>query len=182
MSLERKFKLSLPSSARQSSLWRKAPQGFSLIELLLASLVMAVGVLSMISLQVKSVGVVNNSNLRASAVVLVSDMAQRMRNNRNIALANGYLTNGGSNGADLPACISLAGCSGAELAQQDIWEWHQRIIGADTISQGLPSGNGRVFRNTDDGSFSVEVSWVKGAGPTTDQATQRQNVTQRVYL
>jgi len=104
--------------------------GFSLIEVLVALLVLAIGVLGIAALQFKALKYGNDANVRTQISYLASDITDRMRINRtNIASYVGNYTVdidnlGGS------ACNNATGAD----ATNDLGCWHNEI---DTI---LPHG------------------------------------------
>jgi type IV pilus assembly protein PilV len=161
-----------------------AQGGFSLVEVLIAGLVLAVGALGMMSLQITSINNVASAQNRTQAVFLMNDMANRMRHNKAAAADGRYITDAGSGGARVTDC-ELAGCSGEALAQHDIWEWHGVIIGADMgfgpLVPGLPEGNGAIVENAD-GSFMITVSWQEQASNKAQGRFERREVSQRLYL
>lgn len=161
-----------------------AQDGFSLVEVLIASLVLAVGALGMMGMQITSINNAASAQNRTQAVFLMNDMANRMRHNKIAAGDGRYISNAGSGGARVAAC-EVAGCSGEALAQHDIWEWHGVIIGADMgfgpLVPGLPEGNGMITENAD-GSFTISVSWQERVGTNAQARYERREVSQRLYL
>jgi type IV pilus assembly protein PilV len=159
----------------------KSQSGFSLIEVIVSSFIMSIGALSMISLQLTSIGGTHNSQLRSMAVVMVDEMAQRMRNNRAVAIGGSYVTDAGSNGVEVSACNEAGGCTGTDLARHDIWEWYGQVVGVTDETIGLPAGNGSVVDNGD-GSFTIAVSWVETKGLDPGVSNEQRLVSQRIYL
>ena len=110
-------------------------QGFTLLEVLIAVLVLSIGLLGLAGLQ--ATGLQNNHSayLRTQATVRAYDIADRMRANPQ-GLANGNYNNGVA--AVNTACTSSAGCTPAEMAGNDLADWN-----ADNAAW-LPSGGGLV--------------------------------------
>ena len=79
---------------RTSLLMRRAARGFSMIELLVAVLVMGIGVLGITGLQMVSLQNNRGALTRADAVQLAYDMLDRMRANPGAAYAGLFLTEG----------------------------------------------------------------------------------------
>lgn len=104
--------------------------GFTLIEVLVAMFVLALGVIGMAATQATSARLRQQAALESEAVALAASLAARMRVNRaQLALpdlANPYLFDyDGASGppADPPLqCFGAAGCDSAQLARFDVHE------------------------------------------------------------
>lgn len=133
--------------------------GFSMIEALVALLVLSLGLLALAGFQVRvlvdSVGA-SNQNL---AMQLAGDMADRIRNNpaaaattpsRYVADWSAAAANGPS-----PSCEGArAACNAAELAAHDLWGWKRAIAAA------LPGGVADVKASaTAGGMLFLHVAW-----------------------
>ena len=126
--------------------------GSSLVEVLVAMLIMAVGLLGLASLQVISIKNINNSQFRSLATTYAYDMVERMRSNPGGVSSNAYNAIDGSETE--PSCTSS--CSNAVIAQSDAYQWNSLISQAVNVG-GLPNGLGTV---TGDGSsFVITISW-----------------------
>lgn len=122
----------LPSYRRQ--------QGVSLIEVLVAILVIALGILTMLAMQINSTKLTKTSETRAMGALLVSDLADRMRANRTGFTDNKYaFTESIKDPAPITTCSgSKANCTPEQMAQQDLAEW------LTNIRFNLPSGTAHV--------------------------------------
>lgn len=128
---------------------RSRQQGLTLIEILIAMLILAVGLLGMASLQVRAVQDTTNSSFRSVAIYYANDMADRIRANRDGEAANLYTSvNGGSQQS---ACLTTAGCNSSAMATHDKWEWQQNLAAA------LPAGTGELARAGE--VYTATVSW-----------------------
>ena len=146
-------------------------RGYSLTELLVAVLVIAVGALGVAGLQLASSKNSRGALERTTAAILADDMIERMRANPNGDYA------GVSEGGGPPGFVDcLAGnCTSVDLAQFDIavWKcalgrWHLtppcgavRAAGVlpDERSQpGLPEGDGAIAWGPGR-TFRVAVTW-----------------------
>lgn len=114
--------------------------GFSLLESLVALLLISVGILGIANMQFN--GLVNNNRAydRSVAVGLVSDMAERLRINAEVASAGGYSTS--ESMTDV-------------LATADVTSWL-----AD-VQNRLPSGGGELAytAGATGGEYDITVTW-----------------------
>ena len=105
--------------------------GFTLVEVLVALVVMAVGMLGIAGLYVEGLRAGRTAIYRTTAVTLAADMADRIRANPGAA-ASYAGTGPGSAGF---ACVNgPADCSATEMAQDDWFRWLQDLNGR------LPAG------------------------------------------
>jgi type IV pilus assembly protein PilV len=136
-----------------------AQQGFSLLEVLIAALVLAIGLLGLAALQASGLQSGHASSLHSQATLLAYDIADRMRANqagyrrgfyRDVTAADRSCTWSGS---------QPAACTPLQMAQHDIWEWNAKVAAR------LPQGVGTVCRDSSpndggdtDGDGTVEAS------------------------
>jgi type IV pilus assembly protein PilV len=102
--------------------------GFTLVEALVALVVMAVGLLGIAGLYVEGLRAGRTSVYRSAAVTLASDMADRIRANPQGAYA------GSGPGADNACVNGPADCSADQLAADDWFRWREEL------ARRLPSG------------------------------------------
>ena len=127
--------------------------GFTMLEVLVAIVVLAFGLLGLAGLQAD--GLRNNTSayLRSQATLMAYDMLDRMRANTQGVESGDYDNLLDATPTD-PDCISTdAGCAVAQIAQSDAYEWSQQL------STLLPSGQGRVIGNGSGSIFSITVMW-----------------------
>lgn len=107
---------------------RRAQRGFSLVEVLVALIIMSVGMLGIASLYVQSMQAGRTSLFRHNAVTLAGDVADRIRANPNAGAAyEGAAANNN--------CVAAGtNCSGPQMAEQDILNWEQQA--RDTLPNG----------------------------------------------
>ena len=146
--------------------------GFSLIEVLVAMLVLTIGLLGMANLQSRSIAGGYDAYLRTQASALAHSIIDRMRANRRQALGTpNYKT---SFEADplLPTADCGRGCSPQDMARQDVLEWkcnlgaylHKQYC-AGLVSQAtLPNGDGQIEDYSASGQTRVSVRWTDSAG------------------
>ena len=144
---------SIEKSKTRSTLMMQ--KGFTLIEVMVAVFVLAVGVLGMAGMQAVSVRESQNSIFRSQADILAGDMADRLRANRADAadeLSTNYETDGTNDGGD---CLgTTANCDEVELAAYDIFQWQTQIANSN-----LPSGIGTITRNDGTSEYTILVFW-----------------------
>jgi len=158
-------------AAMSSTIAYKQARGFSLIEILITMLIIAVGLMGTATLQLTGLSSNQGSYLRTQASILVYDMADRMRGNPDRAIAGDYDgfsfdANSGAEGT-LNSLKSIAtdcitqggGCSRSKQSDTDLYEWAQSLMGAGSSSVALlPGAKGDVVRVIDD-LFRVTVRW-----------------------
>lgn len=135
---------------------RPGARGFSIVEALVALVVLSIGMLGIAALYVESLRAGRSAIYRTHAVNLASDMADRIRANR--TAGNAYLLP--ANGTPTPQqCVApdTVVCTPPQLAQDDMARW------LTAIGQQLP-GNGN---QTPDGTIVV----LPGVPPTINQYT-----------
>ncbi len=118
----------------------KSSIGFSLVEVLVAILVLAIGLVGLATLQMAGLRSNQTAYYRSVATELAYDMIDRMRANA-VGVTAGYYkqTAVGSSG-DASKCENdpSKSCSASELAGYDLARWN------NALAAGLPSGQGIV--------------------------------------
>lgn len=134
--------------------------GFTLLEVLVAVLVLAIGLLGLAGLMTASVRNNQSAYQRTQATWLAYDIIDRMRVNRAVALANGYNTAFGT-----PATCTASPALAGAMEAQDLADWKNQIACA------LPAGDGSVAVQANR-TVTVRVQWndSRGIGQH-DQAT-----------
>lgn len=123
-------------------------RGFGLIEVLVALLVLAVGLLGMASLQSTSLQLTTGSQTRTQAILLAEDMIERIRANRENRLL--YESAAGA----APACDPGYTVANANVVNDDLSDWR------NALACLLPAGNGSVdVSGADNRIITVEVIW-----------------------
>lgn len=136
--------------------------GFTIIEVLIAVLVISIGLLGMAGLQTTGIQQSHNSYLKTQASLLAYDMADRMRANLQGVNAGSYdaIDSMDDPVTSAPSCVSGGtACSAADTATYDIYQWtHKDAEGS--IASLLPSGYGIIAENG--GVFTITVLWDEG--------------------
>ena len=120
----------------------RVDSGFSLIEVLVALLILSVGLLGLAGLQSRGLRESNSALLRSQAVQYAEDILDRMRANRANALEY-----------NITLSDAVTGYDG--IVETDLVEWR---LG---LATSLPGGNGEV--NVDNNlTTTVLVQWLEG--------------------
>lgn len=121
-------------------------KGFSLLEVLISAVVLAVGMLGIASLQLNAIRYNNSAQLRSIAIAQAGNMIDRM-------MANGEGINAGSynNISGTPSLPVCSTCTPGQIAQRDVYLWNTGN------SQLLPSGQGTIVRSGN--QFTVTIRW-----------------------
>lgn len=120
--------------------------GFTLIEVLIAMVVLAIGLLGLAGLQATSLRNNQSAYNRSQATQLAYDIADRMR--ANVAGKTTYTTGTATTTA---TCLTTAGCTKEEMAENDLKEWNDAIIAT------LPSGTGTITISA--GIYTITINW-----------------------
>ena len=131
--------------------YSRLQRGFSLVEVLIALVIMSVGMLGIAGLYVQSLQAGRTSMLRHNAVTLAGDIADRIRANPTAGIA--YAGAGADND-----CVAMGtDCDEASMAAHDIFLWDDQAV--DT----LPSGDVTVaFDDTNNPpEYTIRVDWVE---------------------
>lgn len=115
-------------------------KGLTLIEVLVAVLILSIGLLGLAGLQTLSLRSNHSAYLRSQATILAYDIADRMRANRQPALSGSY-----------NIALKSTPATGSSIAAIDLQEW-KLALGAL-----LPSGDGSI--EIVGGNLTVTVSW-----------------------
>lgn len=111
---------------------RQAQHGLAMIEVLVALLITAFGILGFVGLQAQTVVSQLEGYQRTQALILLSDMAQRMSLNR--SQAADYVA------ADVGVAL-VENCEGVTpLADKDLCEWGLLLQGATEVQDGVRLG------------------------------------------
>ncbi len=133
----------------------KKSRGFSLVEVLIALIIMSVGMLGIAGLYVQSMQAGRTSMLRHHAVNLAGDIADRIRANPTAGAA--YIA---SPGADNGCDVGDIDCTVAQMAANDIFLWQAQAAEflppmADGTDQVIIGFDGAAIPPT----FTVTVRW-----------------------
>jgi type IV pilus assembly protein PilV len=125
---------------------KRPAKGFTLIEILVALVVLSIGLLGVAALQLNSLRNNHSSAMRTQATFLAYDIIDRMRANRQDALDGLYVTNFGDEASEED-----------NVAAADIAAWKQNIAstlpaidndGTAEVADGAIVQNGNIFTVT----------------------------------
>jgi type IV pilus assembly protein PilV len=145
---------------------RAFPGGFTLVEVLVALFVVALGVAGAAAVQAVAVRAAGEAGRLADGMRLATSLAERMRANP-AAMAlpdagNPYLQFDVEAGAPFSAsgvCYGPAGCGPVELANLDLAET------AAQLASRFPGGRIRVCRDVQEADASGLLTWPCSGGP-----------------
>ena len=125
-------------------------RGFTIIESLVALVVLSVGMIGTAALYSQGLGAARTARYRVQAVNLVADLSDRIRVNR---LGQGAYAGAAANNNCDPA--GGATCLPAQMAAHDLFVWDQQV------RQVLPNGQWQVQFNgaVAPPSYTIQVSW-----------------------
>jgi type IV pilus modification protein PilV len=153
----------------------RGEQGFTLIELMFASVYLSVGLLAIAAMEDIAVGRSVDAKRLTVAVNMATEMLERVRFNSpaNATLSGGFYPYNG-----IRACSNLAACSGGETAGNatanttasgDYDQWRARLKATDSSGQLMLPGAVATVTSTATGTsalggvlVTVSVSWTSG--------------------
>jgi len=139
--------------------------GFTLIEVMVSTVVLAIGLLGLAGLQAASLTANQSAFMRTQASALAYDLADRMRTNVPGATAGSYAIGTANYTA---GCGTTAGCSPLQMAQNDLAQWNANIAAYLPLGQGVvctdstpADGSGLATPQCDGigNQFSVKIWW-----------------------
>ena len=143
-------------------------RGFTLLEVLVAMVVLSVGLLGLSGLQTTSLRNNHSAFLRSQATLVTHDIIDRMRANRASAAAGNY----DIAYAATPTTVSCsASCTALQVAEMDLIDWRAYV-------ERLPGGEGEI-EVSGAGLAEVRVRWTDARDST---AANKQVFETRVQL
>ncbi|MBU2963987.1 type IV pilus modification protein PilV [Amphritea sp. 2_MG-2023] len=133
---------------RKSFLY-SSQRGTTLIEVLVTLVLVAIGLSGMMAMQARGVQQNQSAYLRTQAVMMASDMADRIRLNRQAALAGDYALTSTQTVDNFKSTAGLSG--GEKLAKNDLFDWLGRV------NTYLPGGDATI--SLADQTITITLSW-----------------------
>ena len=116
--------------------------GFSLLEVLIAIVVLSIGLLGLAGLQFYTLRGNNQSYERSQAHLLAQEIADSMRVNRAAAATGAFNVEPGVVPAAVDCQDLAADCTQAQTAAHELFRWHRRL------RELLPGSSARIFCST----------------------------------
>ena len=139
--------------------------GFTLIEVLIALFVLAIGLLGMATLMMASMQSSQGASQRSAATVAAYDLTERMRSNRDQAAVAASPYQGDPSAAVLPACFDSAtktsNCSAADTVALDLAQW------SANLQNNLPGAEAFV-QQINNSTFCLVIFWDEPGVAETD--------------
>lgn len=137
---------------------RSSVSGSSLIEVLISLVLVAVTMLGLLGLQLRTMSLQKDSLDRRNAAILVSNLADRISGNFDGFVAGVYggrsLGTAGAPPATTTACASAATCTNPEVGQRD-WELFQ-----SEVRNRLPLGVADLRLGANGAAIVITVGWL----------------------
>jgi type IV pilus assembly protein PilV len=135
-----------------------AAPGFTLVEAMVALVVLSVGMIGVAALHGQSLSAARSAYFRSIAVTLTADMADRIRGNR---LAGAAYAGAATNHRCDPSTGGGIDCTPAEMAAHDLYLWNA------TVQRSLPNGRWNVAFDPDTTppTYTITVLWDEVGAP-----------------
>jgi type IV pilus assembly protein PilV len=138
--------------------------GFSLIEVMISILVLALGLLGLAALQTFGIKYSNQSYERTQATLLIDDVVDHMRGNRNGVVALDYDNRAIAYNATPPSTNCGTGyvASASAQADCDVENWIAKLKGnPPTATPPIAQGSITIQPLTPGQTYEITVSWVE---------------------
>lgn len=161
---EQPFEIIIMNTIRHSCVYyglapkAKKAKGFTLLEVLVALVVLSIGMLGIAALLLATEKSNSSSYTKQQAIQSAYDMLDRMRANQTQALLGAYNASniGGGAAAAPPVNCNAGPCTPAQMTAYDIWHWQ------NALQNQLPSGCGSVTTQASGAAnmlVTVTVQW-----------------------
>lgn len=118
-------------------------RGFTLLEVLIALVVLSIGLLGLAGLQSTGLRFNQSAGMRTQATQLAYDMSDRMRANMVAVNAGSYLSSSQTSLSKVANCHTTTGCTPAQMAGDDLANWNL------AVTRYLPAGTWVICRDAD---------------------------------
>lgn len=140
-------------------------QGFSLIEVLVTMLLISLALLGTSGLQAYALKLNQGGQFRTQAVLLASDLSERMEANKSAAVAGNYVYTcpAAATPASAACGPSGAACSPSALATYDLLQWQA------SVASTLPQSTCAVVQSNpgNPSTYTISITWVDRQTDTT---------------
>lgn len=148
--------------------------GLSLIEVMIATFILAIGILGVAQLHLSSFQNNRDALYRNQATVMADDLLGRIRANPNALALGAYNALNFLPDSSTPAAVSCTtGCTALELAARDVHEWARNfVVTMPSYQPSLPGaqGSGNIDSADVRGEcpsmvkYDVSVQWLRPSG------------------
>jgi type IV pilus assembly protein PilV len=159
----------------------KSARGFSLVEVMVALVVVAIGLLGLAKMESLALASTTTAGTRSIAAIQASSMAAAMHANRAywgaaLAPATTTITTATAAGAQ-PACTFAAPCTGPQLAAWDMQQW------SAAMNAVLPPWFATITctTTTPPVNCTIQISWSETGVAINAQQTNMSNLTLPTY-
>ncbi|AHE67679.1 type IV pilus modification protein PilV [Legionella oakridgensis] len=121
-------------------------KGFTLIEVLISVVILAIGLLGIAAIQLNMIRYNHSAQMRSIAIAQANNMIDRMRANY-----TGVKTGLYNNVSGIPANPGCTTCNSSQIAQLDTYQWNSNN------ALLLPSGQGTVINNGN--HYTITLYW-----------------------
>lgn len=132
----------------------RAHRGFSLIEVLVALLVLSIGLLGLAMLQVTGMKFNSDAYFRTQATYLAYDIIERVRANGDAVGTDRYVASAPPTGT-IPNCDTTA-CDSTQLATYDLDRWYRKL---HTVLPRNPTSDSSIARDVN--KYTVTIRWME---------------------
>jgi type IV pilus assembly protein PilV len=129
--------------------------GFSMLEILITLVIVAIALLGTAGLQVNAMRMNKGGQFRTQAIFLASDIAERMEANRAEAVLGTYAVAATSAVGAAATLCDAAACSSTQLAAWDISQW------GTSITNLLPQPSWSITQTAagNPSTYSIVINW-----------------------
>ncbi|MDX1461356.1 MAG: type IV pilus modification protein PilV [Xanthomonadales bacterium] len=141
-------------------------KGFSLLEVLIAVLILAIGVIGIAALQMTTSMYQESSMYRGQVAMLSREIIERMQLNVDAAKGGAYNISTLPTGLTTNCKSATANCSTGDMVSHDLREWSARV--ADV----LPGGDASIATDTstDPVQITLTLKWDEARGQRLDDS------------
>jgi type IV pilus assembly protein PilV len=131
---------------------RNKQQGFTLLEVLIALLVLSIGLLGLAALQTTGLRSNEMASMRTTSTMLAYDISDRMRANSQGIIDSDYVIGSGAVTGTIPDCTATD-CTTAQMATFDLSQWKTAVA-------LLPGGLGDITQTAGPPlTHTITVRW-----------------------
>lgn len=140
----------------------KKQQGLGLVEVMVAALITAIGILGYAGMQVQTLGQTSNAQHRMQALALAGDLLSRVRANGQDDTVKNIYFNANYQAGGHPVSCQTQVCTTTQLASADVSDLRRQL------RELLPSAAMRFEKNATNGTYFLTLAW-NGQAASADQ-------------